>query len=69
MRLYSGSIRQAGTEEKLPFKNKVERPAINWKQYPRRRRWKPTEKPQPADEKAGDRTAPAIFRRRAAHLA
>lgn len=40
MRLYSGSIRQAGTEEKVAVQNKVERPAINWKQYPRRRRWK-----------------------------
>ena len=28
MRLYSGSIRQAGTEEKVAVQNKVERPAI-----------------------------------------
>ncbi|MCE8698964.1 N-6 DNA methylase [Bacteroides fragilis] len=52
MRLYSGSIRQAGTEEKVAVQNKVERPAIKLETVSSVQTVEtPTEKPQPADEK------------------
>ncbi|WP_410648221.1 N-6 DNA methylase, partial [Bacteroides cellulosilyticus] len=52
MRLYSGSIRQAGTEEKVAVQNKVERPAIKLETVSSAQTVEtPTEKPQPADEK------------------
>ncbi len=52
MRLYSGSIRQAGTEEKVAVQNKVERPAIKLETVPPAQAVEtPTEKPQSAEEK------------------
>jgi len=52
MRLYSGSIRQAGTEEKVAVRNKVESPAIKLETVSSAQTVEtPTEKPQPADEK------------------
>ncbi len=52
MRLYSGSIRQAGTEEKVTVQNKVERTAIKLETVSSAQTVEtPTEKPQPADEK------------------
>src|SRR5699024_8213436 len=52
MRLYSGSIRQAGTEEKVAVQNKVERPAIKLETVSSAQTVEtPTEKTQPADEK------------------
>ena len=52
MRLYSGTIRQAGTEEKIAVQNEVKRPAIKLETAPPAQAVEtPTEKQQPAEEK------------------
>ena len=52
MRLYSGTIRQSGTEEKVSVQKEVERPAIKLETVSSAQTVEtPTEKPQPVEEK------------------
>ena len=52
MRLYSGTIRQSGTEEKVTVQKEVERPAIKLETVSSAQTVEtPTEKPQPVEEK------------------
>ena len=52
MRLYSGTIRQAGTEERVAVQKEMERPAIKLETVPPAQAVEtPTEKPQSAEEK------------------
>ena len=51
MRLYSGSIRQSGTEEKVAVQKEAERPAVTQKTVFSQTVETPTEKPQPTEEK------------------
>ena len=51
MRLYSGSIRRARTEEKVTVQKEVERPAITQETVFSQMIETPTEKPQPVEEK------------------
>ncbi|MCE9056993.1 DNA methylase, partial [Bacteroides ovatus] len=52
MRLYSGTIRQSGTEEKVAVQKEMERPAIKLETAPSAQAVEtPTEKPQPVEEK------------------
>lgn len=52
MRLYSGSIRQSGTEEKVTVQKEIEHPAIKLETVSSTQTVKtPTEKPQPVEEK------------------
>ena len=52
MRLYSGTIRQSGTEEKVTVQKEVERPSIKLETVSSAQTVEtPTEKPQPVEEK------------------
>ena len=51
MRLYSGTIRQSGTEEKVIVQKEAERPAVTQKTVFSQTVETPTEKPQPTEEK------------------
>ena len=62
MRLYSGSIRQSGTEEKVTVQKEVERTAIKMETTSSMQAVEtPTEKPQPTEEKPEIEPRPKYF--------